>query len=51
MDTDSGALIACDSQRCTEVQPPDRAKTLGPLTLEIGGSGRSPPDVPPRTGE
>ena len=38
MDTDSGALIACDAQRCRPVQPPDRAKTLGPLSLQIGGS-------------
>jgi len=38
MDTDSGELIACNAQRCSRVQPPDRAKTFGPLTVEIGDS-------------
>jgi hypothetical protein len=38
MDTDSGEMIACNAQRCSRVQPPDRAKTFGPLTVEIGGS-------------
>jgi hypothetical protein len=38
MDTDSGELIACNAQRCSRVQPPDRARTLGPLTVEIGDS-------------
>jgi hypothetical protein len=36
MDTDSGELVACNAQRCSRVQPPDRAKTFGPLTVEIG---------------
>ena len=36
MDTDSGELIACNAQRCSRVQPPDRARTFGPLTVEIG---------------
>src|SRR4030095_2644049 len=36
MDTDSGELIACNAQRCVRVQPPDRARTFGPLTVEIG---------------
>jgi hypothetical protein len=36
MDTDSGELIACNAQRCTRVQPPARARTFGPLTVEIG---------------
>jgi hypothetical protein len=36
MDTDSGELIACNAQRCSRVQPPARAKTFGPLTVEIG---------------
>lgn len=35
MDTDSGELIACNAQRCNRVQPPDRARTFGPLTVEI----------------
>lgn len=38
MDTDSGELIACNAQRCSRVQPPDRARTFGPLTVEIGDS-------------
>jgi|SRR6185503_12542406 len=38
MDTDSGELIACNQQRCVRVQPPDRAKTFGPLTVEIDRS-------------
>ena len=37
MDTDSGELIACTAQRCARVQPPDRARTFGPLTVEMGG--------------
>ena len=36
MDTDSGELIACNAQRCSRVQPPARAKTFGPLTIEVG---------------
>jgi hypothetical protein len=36
MDTDSGELIACNAQRCSRVQPPARARTFGPLTVEIG---------------
>jgi hypothetical protein len=36
MDTDSGEMIACNAQRCSRVQPPDRAKTFGPLTIEVG---------------
>ena len=38
MDTDSGEMIACNAQRCNRIQPPDRAKTFGPLTVEIGDS-------------
>ncbi len=38
MDTDSGELIACNAQRCSRVRPPDRARTFGPLTVEIGDS-------------
>jgi hypothetical protein len=36
MDTDSGELIACTAQGCKSVQPPARARTFGPLTVEIG---------------
>lgn len=35
MDTDSGELIACNQQRCVRVEPPDRAKTFGPLTVQF----------------
>ena len=38
MDTDSGEMIACNAQRCSRVQAPDRARTFGPLTVEIGDS-------------
>ena len=41
MDTDSGEMIACNVQRCSRVQPPDRAKTFGPLTVEIGEGAES----------
>lgn len=41
MDTDSGELIACNAQRCTRVQPPARAKSFGPLTVEIGDDEES----------
>jgi hypothetical protein len=34
MDTDSGEIIACNQQRCARVEPPDRAKTFGPLTIQ-----------------
>jgi hypothetical protein len=45
MDTDSGELIACNAQRCSRVQPPDRTKTFGPLTVEIGDDAekKAPP--------
>ena len=47
MDTDSGEMIACTAQRCNRVQPPDRAKTFGPLTVEIGDSAeQAKPPVP-----
>src|SRR4051812_26819816 len=40
MDTDSGELIACNRQRCARVEPPDRAKTFGPLTVQIGSGDK-----------
>ena len=45
MDTDSGELIACNAQRCNRIEPPDRAKTFGPLTVEIGDDAekKAPP--------
>ncbi len=47
MDTDSGELIACTAQRCSRVQPPDRARTFGPLTVEIGGDAEKKALPPP----
>lgn len=38
MNTDSGEMIACNAQKCSRVEPPIRAKTFGPLTVEIGES-------------
>ena len=35
MDTDSGEMIACNAQRCSRIEPPSRARTFGPLTVEI----------------
>lgn len=31
LDTDSGALLACELERCRQVQPPARAAVLNPL--------------------
>jgi hypothetical protein len=50
MDNDSGEMIACNAQRCSRIQPPDRAKTFGPLTLEIGGS-EAPKALPAPTNQ
>ena len=51
MDTDSGEMIACNAQRCSRIQPPDRTKTFGPLTVEIDGDDNkkalpAPPKAP-----
>ena len=47
MDTDSGELIACNAQRCSRVEPPARARTFGPLTIEVGdGAERKAPQAP-----
>ena len=45
MDTDSGELIACNAQRCNRIEPPARAKSFGPLTVEIGDDAekKAPP--------
>ena len=45
MDTDSGELIACNTQGCRSVRPPARSATLGPLTVEIGDDAekKAPP--------
>jgi hypothetical protein len=46
MDTDSGEVIGCDMQQCRRVQAPDRAKTLGAISLQLGGS-KDKPAIPP----
>lgn len=47
MDTDSGEMIACNSQRCSRVQPPARARSFGPLTVEIGDDAENKASQPP----
>jgi hypothetical protein len=47
MDTDSGEMISCNAQRCSRIQLPDRAKTFGPLTVEIGDSDEQKKLPPP----
>jgi len=50
MDTDSGEMIACNAQSCSRIQPPDRAKTFGPLTIEVGRDAeKKAPPAPPKT--
>ena len=36
MDSDSGEMIACNAQRCSKIEPPSRARSFGPLTIEVG---------------
>jgi hypothetical protein len=36
MDNGSGAMIACDRQRCRQIQPPDRAATANRVRKAIG---------------
>jgi hypothetical protein len=36
LDTDSGAIIACSASGCRQIRQPDRAKTLGPIGIQIG---------------
>jgi len=38
LDTDSGALLACDLQQCRQVEAPLRAKTWGPVGVVIGNA-------------
>ena len=47
MDTDSGEMVACNAQRCSRIQPPARAKSFGPLTVEIGDSDKEQKTLPP----
>lgn len=43
MDSDSGEMIACrQQQRCVRIQQPDRARTFGPLTVEIDDTKDAP---------
>ena len=49
MDTDSGELIACSQQGCSRVEPSDRAKTFGPLTVQFGSKPK--PALPAPTPE
>ena len=52
MNTDSGELISCDAQRCVQIEASDRAKTLGPISMRIGGgkeSGKSVTSQPQPT--
>jgi hypothetical protein len=45
MDTDSGEMIACNVQGCRRIEAPGRAKTFGPLTIEVGDDAekKAPP--------
>jgi hypothetical protein len=36
LDTDSGAMLACDLQQCRQIEAPLRAKTFGPLKVVVG---------------
>ena len=42
MDTDSGAMIACDLQRCRPIEAPARAKTFGPLSITVDSDEQKP---------
>ena len=47
MDSDSGEMVACNAQRCTKIQLPSRARTFGPLTIEVGDDAENQPPPPP----
>ena len=50
MDTDSGELILCNRQGCALIEPPDRAKTFGPLTVQFDSKEKNaPPASSPAT--
>jgi hypothetical protein len=34
LNTESGVMFVCNSQRCTRVEPTRQAKSWGPLTIE-----------------
>lgn len=40
MDSDSGEMIACNTSGCRQIEQPDRAKTFGPLTVQIDGDDK-----------
>jgi hypothetical protein len=42
MDTDSGAMIACDLLRCRPIEAPARAKTFGPLKVLVDSDEPKP---------
>ena len=37
LDSESGAMIACDRQTCRPIEQPTRSRSVGPLTIEFGG--------------
>lgn len=41
LDNDSGELIACDPQGCRRIEEPDRAKTIGAMTIQFGNRASS----------
>ena len=45
MNNDSGELIACTDRGCRRIEPPDRAKTFGPIGIQIGKEDE-PPQLP-----
>ena len=45
LDTDSGSVLACGTNGCRQVLAPDRAKTLGPIGIQIGNDD-PPPQLP-----
>lgn len=52
LDNDSGALLACDAQGCRQVQAPDRAKTIGAVSLQFGNdSSQDQKQLPPPAGQ
>jgi hypothetical protein len=41
LDTDSGAMLACDMQQCRQIEQPLRAKTWGPLSVVFDNTRRN----------
>lgn len=39
MDSDSGEMVACNAQACRRIEAPDRAKTFGPVTIQVDRDG------------